>query len=616
MTTVVYNGVEIHNCLTREFDSETVYDPSGTDIIGRRVRFTWQGLLHSQNVPNAPTFIGIAGIAGDATPAGKIAWLHERLSTPRAELSVYSSVENHPPGVGDNARRYFRAFAATEATQNNAAADTDNGPKPTKVQITQIANSVVFRVVFSIEVQFSHCLKAAFTPNDNQAGRIEQVNPVVSNRWSVSESMDGNYFMTRRITGHIRIRNALQSVHIYRAECVPPLEAGFRRESLDFDESENGLEGTYTVTDRQVHNAAPWPLTKFEATHEESTHDSLEFSSSMRVAVWGDPSTRKSDMLVRAVQIADARLQFTKQENQNSFLYRHVAIIDVIGEENRLELHVSLQSFRKTQRASFDLMAKSIAQPLDLPELPNAQERPDNPSPKYDPRISRRPAIFGYDPQTGPRNPVQSFLLHCYLHGPCDKSKAIWPGEDEKKPKTPPTEPPPKKPEVTGSVVSEVTPPAPADRYSDTHAEAMYTSCRLTSRYAIDTYRAHMPLAFSPSNKTAAFATLTNGVTKRIIDVDCERVGKPPAIPNVKDVYKDGDVNYKLLSHWIDTYAPTLTATGDKQIIRITAHYVYGADQIFTANDKLRVGVLPFTSFKIDDTSLTLKEAYNEEVGP
>lgn len=597
-TTVVYNGVTLSNVITREFDSETIYDPSGTDMIARKVRFTFAGVLHSQNVTTAPTSITFGTVGHTEAVPKKALWLQELLSVPRQVLIVQNSnVE------------FFRCTPTTTNNLKDADNDTDNGPKPTRVQVTHIAGDKVFRVTFSIECTFANCVYLSGTKLEKTRST-----PVINNRWSIREAMNDNYFTTRTISGHIRLSHALSSAHAYKALCVPPLEDGFKRESIEFEELPNGLEANYNVTDKQVHTSAPWPLTKFTARHEESTTEALEMNSSMAVSCWGDPSTSKADMLVRAVQIADARLQFSSSKRDN-FHYTHVGIIDEVGEENRLDLNITIRRYDAEQRTIFDLMATSIGKTLVLPALPNAKS--DEGKAAYNPQRSRRPALWGYD-GTKARNPAQMFLLHCYLQSPCSINKGMWQGAESVKEVEPQPTAPSNATSVSGSVVDSLSPPPPADGYAKEHSEAIYTMARMTSRYTNSVIRAHMPLAYSANSDTAAYATLSGGLCRRIIKVDCERVGKQPQIPVPIDSYDDpnGMLKGRLLEHWVEGSPPTLAPTGDKKIFRVTAYYVYGMNRPPAQDTKLAMGVLPFTSFAKVDTALNLADTYSDTVGP
>lgn len=596
-TAVSYNGVTIYNCVTREFSSETVYDPSGTDTIGRTVRFTFTGLIHSQSIGDkAPTGIDFNAVARDTAAPAKSQWFQELLSQPRKILVVkINNVE------------YFRCSPANQNNITKVDVDTNNGPRPLSAVVTSVISDKVFRVSFSIECRLSHCSYMSGT-----GFAKTKATPIVSNRWSVRESMDDNYFLTRTISGHIIFTHSLSSAHAYKSQCVPPLEDGFRRESIEFDELPNGLEATYSVTDRQTHTAAPWPLTKFSARHEEQINDALDITSSMTVNCYGDPHTRKQDMLIRAVQIADARLEFTNPKRQN-FHYTHVGLIDDMGDENHIELSIGIRRYDKSQRTTFDLMAVNLGKTLKLPTLPNAQESAG--SDPYNPRRSRRPALWGYDSK-GPRNPVQSFLLHCYLQTPCDPQKGMWQGVKEQPQPKLPDQPTTLATAIDGGIVDSLSPPPPSDLYSPGHSEAIYVHAAMTSRYVTDTIRAQMPLAYQAGEDTARTVKLSGGACKRIIKVDCERLGKVPLIPSPMEDYRDGKLIGRLLRYWVEAHPPTVSPTGDKKVFRLTAYYVYAMNRPPKPDEKVRTGVMPFTSFTLAETALNLKEAFSKTMGP
>lgn len=597
-TTLTYNGIVLHNVVTREYDCEARYDSSGTDLIGQIVKITVTGVLHSSRVASgAPSYVDFAAVGRIEDVPLKTKWLREQLSQPRKTLVLK---------IGNT--EIVRCEPATQANLASPTTDRDNGPKPTMVRVTHIAGDKVMRVSFSITCWFANCSYLSASDYVDKAPAL-----VVNNRWSVKESMDDNYFLSRTISGHIRLSSSLASTHAYKSLCVPPLEQGFARKHIDFEESATGLEANYSVTDKQVTIAAPFPLTKFEATHTEGTNDSLAMNSSMHVTCWGDPHTNKADMLVRAVQIANSRLNFDDPK-RNNYIFSNLTIVDHVGEENRLELHVAVRRWEKEQRTVFDLAANQIGKEFTLPDLPNAPTSDENK--KYDFRQSRRPAIWGYD-HGAARNPVQSFLLHCYLQTPCSTTKGHWeggPNTAQPDPKKPP------EPSVSGTVVEQVTPEPPEDDHSEEHEEAIYTHCRLSSRYVTTGLIAHMPLAYvgeSSGSRSASTVTLGKGLCRRVIQVDAERVGKWPLIPSPEASYTEGDNGGSLIDYWVEPNAPTLApGGGGKKVYRVTAYYLYGMDRPPTGEEAMHTGKLPFTKLTQADTEMKLSDTYSTEVGP
>jgi len=51
------------------------------------------------------------------------------------------------------------------------------------------------------------------------------------------------------------------SAHAFRDIVLPPLQAGLRRNSMDFLVDEIGLNVEYTIIDKEVHYSPPKPAT-------------------------------------------------------------------------------------------------------------------------------------------------------------------------------------------------------------------------------------------------------------------------------------------------------------------------------------------------------------------
>ena len=141
----------------------------------------------------------------------------------------------------------------TEALWN----DVENGPKPQAVHLTQlttgnISGQAVCTLDFEIHAACM-CCRSYGQPF------------VLSNRWSVAESMDANFFTTRTINGKMRLASATFNAEYVRDLVLPSLEDGFRRESIDYAVAADGLTVDYVVKDRQIYQAAPGPARGWKA---------------------------------------------------------------------------------------------------------------------------------------------------------------------------------------------------------------------------------------------------------------------------------------------------------------------------------------------------------------
>ena len=237
-TTVVYNDVRLINVATRQCEQDIILDPSGTDVVGQRMLMTWDTTCHVQHL--AEMVHGVEGYSlgyNGSSMAELFTLARFKLSEPRKLLSVY--VDND---------LLFQVWPANPASVNTVPNfDVNNGPHPKRVIVRQIVGSEVVYLSFSLEYTTGQC-------SDGTGPYI-----VVSNKWSVAEERDNNFFTTRRITGQVRLAHNMYAGHAFLPWCVPGLEYGFKREVIAFDSAANGLDASYQIVDRQTHTAAPWP---------------------------------------------------------------------------------------------------------------------------------------------------------------------------------------------------------------------------------------------------------------------------------------------------------------------------------------------------------------------
>lgn len=596
VTRVLYNSVEIFNPVTRGWSESSQYDDTGTDVILKRYSLAFEGILHLGALANSPGYISDGTLQPSATALFR--QVSAKLWEPRKNLEVWfggalalSVLSSNPVNQGG-------------APLYDPARDVDNGPKPKHVKLIQIAGGNVFRVQFEIE--------AAHTCAANG-----QVTPILSNRWSVQEAMDRNFFTTRTITGVIRLSSGATPAHAYKGYVVPGLEDGFARESIDYTASADGLSASYTVVDRQVHTAAPWPATRMSGSHTESTGDGTKFYSHCHVRLDGPPNSDKRALISRAIQIVDARLDMMNREDQVGYFIEQAAITDMFGDENAVEVDFKISQTPKDIAVFLThLKADVIGSPLKLPATPG---EPD----AYDPRKNPVPSLFGYRSQGGAsdtRSPAALFLLHCYLQSPCVNQHAIaqFPqteetaenGESQQRKETSVSG-------QTGKVTAHETP-----QYKEGASENIYTVVRMSTKYTSKPMRVQLPLATPPANAsgdTSVVVRFGTGICYREIWYEAERIGQPPQLPKPVDSYVDsqsnGPITCTLIDHNFESCAPTLASNGRSYVHRIEAYFKYGMSRPYIFGEKPRIGALPIFKATMEDTALP-GNIFNEDIGP
>lgn len=623
-TNVTYNGVLLKNCVTRRFEETVVYDSSGTDAIGQKFALSFQCILHMQDLYDSPALVafGIGGDDGARNSAELHAFVRQALLTPRKNLHVSFGPDT-----------VLKAIPATDKNIHNDDRDTNNGPKPMEVSIDHVAGNKVFRIRFSIEVTKLEC------PSKNKSSLV------LNNRWSIAESRDDNFFTSRTITGEMRLSASPSSPksniavgHSFLHSVVPPLEDGFKRERIEFASDVTGLGCSYTITDRQTRDAAPWPATKITGNHTESTANGINFFSSVMVRLEGPPHADQKALIARAVQVVDAKLAINSRVGEEvDFFIDQASITASIGEVNAVEVNIRVRQMKAEPRQYLANLRKDhLGSTLKLPSL---QVDGTKVSGKYDVKKSPVPALYGYDSHGKERRPAVLFLLHCYLQNPCNNVHSVSAAigslkEDKKKTK--------RSDKTTITESSEYRPEQGDTGLYDKEAfKAVYTMYKMSSTYETIENNVAMPIARVLSKQemnsagrpkrpgsggnrnsgaaaTSVVLSLTDPQTVRTIIVEGERVSKRPEFPSPTRHYQDGTLIGTLMQHDIEWMSETPTPDGRNFVYSGRASYVYSMNRPPLPKEKLRVGILPWTNPKAgnDRGLINLGEVYNEKVGP
>ncbi|NOY41180.1 MAG: hypothetical protein GXP26_05005 [Planctomycetes bacterium] len=604
-TDVTYNGVKLHNVLTRQWDQEIVYDSTETDLLGQRFKLQFDGILHAQRVPitSAETYIA-AGTGTNENAFTQLSAIQDLLGTPRKQLTVVIDGNTVIDIVGPGGQHQ---------AQN---ADIENGPKPKNISVTPIGASA-FRVSFTIEAVVGNC--------SNRSGD----GLIINNRWRVSESMDANFFTTRTISGKLRLSRGPQvpgdpqAGHYFKPVVIPPLEGSFRRERVVFNAEEDGLTCSYEVTDRQVHQAAPWPATKMSAVHSETVNNSTFFFSEISVRLEGDPSANKQLLIERALQVAEARINFLAIVGQGKFV-ESMTLTDHIGELPVVELRMRV---RRTDVASskkllMGLRAHDLGRDLKLPSLGNSAFSLIAGT-DYDSQRSRVPKPYGYkagsDLPDGERRPAVIYLLQCYLQNPCSGPYHVGPRGNTPSKKAAPKKSDDREDDTT-VIETSTSLPEDIDTYSTATRENIYTMAKMSTTYERAPMLLQMPRSSSmgkngkllvKKHPAAAVVKLAETQSRRIVVIDFERVGAMPEVPEANSYLIASANDAKGQAYPADVrteiLAPIRSPDGRDTIHRVSQRltYLMSADPA-VVDEPLPVGVNPVTNFEDYDGTLKI----------
>lgn len=534
-STVTYNGVTIRNCLTRMFEQENVLDESGTDTLFYRFRLSVVGYIHLHANANSKT-----KITGPNAESGSIATQHRAI---RAKLM-------------ENRKDFLFSVGNIELLRATASTDVNNGPHPQKFDIIHIGGIGMLRVSFTIEICKVEC--GGSDVSGESLG-------VLSNRWSINEDFDHNWFATRTVRGRLRVASISLNPQAFRGWVVPPLQRGFKRQRMSFTTATNGLELEYEITDQQVFAAAPNPAKSWTASHVESTTDGVNAFGSVAVRVEGHPGVDKRELVSLAAKICEARLKL--RESSGNFLLEGVEITDPLNEA-AIEMRIRVRHLREVQ-SYFGMIGDLMGKPLSSDDL-----RGD----EYDQFTSPVPTSSDLTSPTG--------LFICYLQTPCSPDHSIQQSTDE-----PPDEEyggeegseTPEISESTGTLSTYIP------SWSEENFQAVYTYYRLENHYLSDALRVQLPVAqFSSGSEsldsTSIVARLGAGVGQRLVIVDAERANDWPKMPAISD-FEDATGTNKLLTTRIVSLAPKLGADGATFVYGLRGAYLFAMQRMPSAND-------------------------------
>jgi hypothetical protein len=602
-TNVIYNGIILHNVTTREFNQEVVYDNSHTDQLFSRITVTVVGYCHSQGtaswITGGITSPYVAPYPSQSSmPVSMTDWaeqIRRTLSTPRQSFRM--EIE------GTDATPTIVLLQVDPCNSPTTYGDMDNGPKPKYINVESIVSNKIFKVIFSIDLAVLICANYTSTQPF-----------VLNNRWSVSEAMDENCYITRAIHGRLRLARSIDpnnkafSGHAVKALVIPPLENGFKRESLTYIVSENGLDCEYTISDKQVHKSAPWPATKMEITHSAGTGDGITAKQSAYVHLEAPPTFPSAMLMIRALQLL--RLRLGVDSTQKVFKYKidsinftnHIGAITAVDADMYISAAVLLN--RVGGEENDNIFYTLIKRVSDDESLNGIGRIPGFENSIYDDHKSFYPDTYGYDPDgNNPRSPFHLYLVSCYLQMPCQEKVVIGHTDANLETLSVPAE---RIGGYQGYVYNGQFPPETSydpTQYSNEHRQAIYTYCAQENKYSDDSLKIQCPIGSNnssdPTQDTSKIIQLGPKQCKLNIICQFERVGAPPELPKPYETIQipNTNINGTLLEKFESVFPPQLTNDGAKSVYRIDASYIYALSRPIANNEHIYLGNLPYINF-------------------
>ena len=585
-TQVTYNEIVMRDVLTTMWDESVVYDFAGVDPLYTKITMTFTGLLHSSAIATRTTS-PTPGISTGASIIAKdrLDRIRAQMMMPRGdlELKVGNEVMLKASGVAVSQPLNANSLKNRPSSSNQRQdMDVNNGPKPISFQIVNLWGSEVFRVTWTVEV----CLQF-FCEGESP--------DVLGNRWAVSESIDSQKYLTKNITGELRLSSyASVPPSGYKYLVVPPLETGFRRESIDYAVSADLTTVRYSVVDKQIEFAAPFPAVSFNLTHNETTHDGITFLSHASSEVVGQPGAVLGDLVRRAIQLVENRLGFSELlKNPASFILHNASITTQQGERIQAKCDISLRLLGSGKSQTVNKLTSDTIQrittPLtNLPPLSKGQKNLANAGQKnstdYDPEISYVAPDHGFDSAGKSRSSAAMAVLLAYLQSPCGDHSMPTDGSNRSEPdkKTSQTQTADTGTRVNqnGDFGNNDSGPLSNDKssYDEEVKKVIYVDCRVTDEWFDDDMKAAMPIADTDADVSMIVLRIAKRYSRRLVTYQASRVGDFPDIPNLPEKYQDCEDNVEMhrVKFARKLIGPTPTPDGGGAVagVSMTAEYI------------------------------------------
>ena len=596
-TFINYNGVQIHHCTTKKFEQHVVYDDSGTDYLYTRFNIAVVGYVHANLRASISANSGVrvdvvspadyskmtknaAGIFEDGA-TNNFNVIRARLAAPRKAFRM----EIDAAEGGGGGTFLMDINAAPTVALNASFVDCNNGPKPQILAITHVVADNVFRIEWEVEVCRVECSDDGLTTTSNASG-------VLSNRWSMTDEIDNNAYTTRTIQGRLRILSAKVNPHSFRDLVVPFLNKYFRRDRVTFVATADGLNLDYTIVDKEIAYAAPFPATSWHFEIHSSMTIAMKEITTIDIRMSCPRTVDKTLLIMIAAQIIDAR-GFRTFAGGQTVIVREVTFGDIYGDnENSITAHALIEHVGADGNDAANLFhtaAQRLGRPPsnDFSTSVTAYTRDQSEPPQ------------NWNPggeQAGTTGIIGAFSAR--LQSACDFQHAVsFQALDPNRQTAPP---------ATEYAMQATVLPAgvqlPSNHNTTAHIANPYTHYKMETRYIEAANAVQMPLAssFGPvvGMATSVVCNLARNMAKRVIRVSAERVGKEPQIPTTLPTTSGSSgVKTTALDRIILPMTRTLTVDG-KYLYRTEYEMSYACDRPYKFNgsssENLPIGLQPW----------------------
>lgn len=533
-TTFTYNGITLDHVLTRSLVHEPIFDDSGADYLYTRIALTVQGLI-------------TPSLNDDAANPVTLNSIRDAFSEPRKAL-LYKLDETEVINTAG-------VDAGASSSGSDFEWDAAVGPKIINFNVIEIQGCGAILVEVTAETHLRLCSSS---------------NPptILSNRWSMTHDIDTDFRSTRTVRGVLVISSNLngvfQEADAFRTSIVPRVPKGFRRESINIEQSSEGAKLNYTIVDKEIDIGIPDPLTRWEGTYAENIENwGTKTIGEISVKVFGQQTATGDVLLNKALEIAYSRFKSGIDVVQSGSFSETLHKREV---EVRLRF---IKGMKSKSTADLAFTTSRVGAKLDgIPE-----------------------DLVSTD--IGDRGAYVAQLWANHLKTACSKPNDLTQARSSI------SSFPSGVDSIGVNIIITNSPATDAGGEADTtaeHQENPYIDYQLASKYETIESKFHMSRAGGDTH--TEMVQIARPRTRLRVRFKGQRVGKLPVAPEPKDVLTAiaGGIDAKLLDRDIVVSPGELMADGTTKFYTIQGEYVYGLDKGIPNTGSIKTLELPSIS--------------------
>jgi hypothetical protein len=652
-----YEYVSFSNVLTESINVKPLMDGFKADQIGTSVEIRFTAIASYFVVDSSPSRTGANSLGtpefGSLTDADDIRTKTAGVNTKTGNLEFVLRLLSSNRGrfvykIG-NSVLYDVAPKLSAAGFRNGGWGGEAGVG-VAVNQTPIVEASVNKVLSDSTAHVSVTVKFDYvrcTNEDAVGGRANTERyyyNVKSLRWYFADDIDTRNWMTKRhYRGRLELYDRDINAHVLRQLVFPPLQLGFKRESISLNESEDGMSLDFEVVDQETYGIPPHPISSWQGGTNISFPRLLigKANVSTQLEVEAPPSVSKRLLAAWALRIVDAKIHWYNSVSSDRSVFTERFDIADSFTNNKISINVGLSFILPKSgfptSPSYEAPSSGIFSTVDTVlnnDLSYDENRKLSLTEKSDPEQAGPGHLGGipyyqpwYSRQWYPSNHTVFGIVYCALQNPCSGSlqRPYWYVDKPADPNESPAGDSYNNQEASGGSGQqdpESGESIPALQLDDQEKTYPYTKYEIQTIMSTD-----MGIrTFSPMH---AIKTLTGEKANRIIHqsnaptetvtlmLDAKRLNRWPNGPNELS-FKDEVTGIYYICQSVDIIANTAVNDALRQTVEYSLRAVvkYQLSRNHRFNEDKRVFTPPFITEAVqDDENLgnSLRHYYQSE---